>query len=366
VGRGGHCARLKWGLDDHHDTRQRGDQTVARQEGTWVSGHTCERLAQQGPLLDNLVEQGLVVGRVRTQQAGRKDRDRRTATVERTAMRFTIDPERAARHHGTAGLRELTRERVRKLRGLRIGPARAHDGDGTRQTWELADQGQRRRWVRELCQGARPVELGGSDEAGGRKRRKLHGRSSARWHGELRTSEHDDSDFDAQAAPVGEPRHRKVSAASAAPAGKPGLEEYRDQGFLQLGLGTAKVGLSPEMQTLAGVMAPAREQAVEVRAGQALHVTVEWQGCFSRCDTEVQASCSVEQAGPVLRVSSLFSRITAGPDVPCTEACQRQVAVCKTPKLKAGSYTVAFGEQSLSVRVPGPLDRTILHVAPGR
>jgi len=150
------------------------------------------------------------------------------------------------------------------------------------------------------------------------------------------------------------------------PGQRVGVHEVRSTGLLQLSIAPPKAGLSVAAQTAEALMA-GDKPAVDaiVQAGQALYVHVET-CCVDSCDRNARATCTVERTGNELRVSSLLQY--ESPDktsLACPDVSDHPWAICQIPTLDAGAYTLHFAGQSLSFRVPGTLNKTILDSAAG-
>jgi hypothetical protein len=89
-------------------------------------------------------------------------------------------------------------------------------------------------------------------------------------------------------------------------------------------------------------------------ADQPHEVKVEFNICLSSsCDELASASCTVEQSGTELKVSGKATvRSDRGPDGICSTDCIRPGAVCKTPALAAGTYTLSYAGKQTEVTVP--------------
>lgn len=71
----------------------------------------------------------------------------------------------------------------------------------------------------------------------------------------------------------------------------------------------------------------------------------------SSCDTDRESGCTVQLEGNVLRVESHLEW-TRGPGPACTDDCGIMTAVCQSPPLPAGTYTVRHGAQEMVLTVP--------------
>jgi hypothetical protein len=87
---------------------------------------------------------------------------------------------------------------------------------------------------------------------------------------------------------------------------------------------------------------------------QAQAVQVDFGLCMSSsCDTLDSASCTVEQAGTELKVSSKATVTSdAGPDTVCTTDCRMVAASCTGATIAAGTYTLVYGDMRQEVTVP--------------
>ena len=73
----------------------------------------------------------------------------------------------------------------------------------------------------------------------------------------------------------------------------------------------------------------------------------------SSCSRFANASCSVSLDGSTLTVSGSASyEQNVSPNVGCTSDCGLLQAVCETPSLPAGSYTLVFAGMQASFEVP--------------
>lgn len=83
-------------------------------------------------------------------------------------------------------------------------------------------------------------------------------------------------------------------------------------------------------------------------------VTVDFGLCMSSsCDELDSASCSVEQTGSDLKVSSKATvTSTGGPNTVCTTDCRTISATCTGPTLAAGTYTLVYGDTRQAVTLP--------------
>lgn len=99
---------------------------------------------------------------------------------------------------------------------------------------------------------------------------------------------------------------------------------------------------------------------LDVAVGQPLDVVFE-DTCLSSCYEHGKHVCSVELVGTELRVSSTLSYERVGkvcPEGGSGGGCHP--AVCSTPALAEGSYTLVYGEAKLSFAVPGKLEQFCL------
>jgi len=92
-----------------------------------------------------------------------------------------------------------------------------------------------------------------------------------------------------------------------------------------------------------------------VTKNNSLFAIVDATQCVSSsCSRNAKHTCKVVLSGNELRVTSqAHYEVHVGG--PCTEDCWPVAASCRTPKLKAGTYTVHHGDKSFSVTVPGSL-----------
>jgi hypothetical protein len=103
------------------------------------------------------------------------------------------------------------------------------------------------------------------------------------------------------------------------------------------------------------------KKPLKVAAGEQLQVVFQG-ACLSTCDHDGQHLCTVEQVGSELRLTSALSHLR-GDGEHCTEGGSTapcHPAICRTPKLAAGSYTLVYGARELAFNVPGELDRFCL------
>jgi hypothetical protein len=80
-----------------------------------------------------------------------------------------------------------------------------------------------------------------------------------------------------------------------------------------------------------------------------LHVVAA--GCEAACVDDLVQSCEVSVEGQVLRVRASFSWSERSGD--CVLICAPIKAVCTTPPLPAGQYTVALGTRTTTLTVGG-------------
>lgn len=158
----------------------------------------------------------------------------------------------------------------------------------------------------------------------------------------------------AQPAPMPPAVEPKVVAKS-----RPGIHELRDEGRLQLGLTSAKGGLSAADRAAAELMG-GKQSAQVIEAGQSLFALVQ-SSCVDSCASEISLSCTIEGQGTELHVHTLLRyELPATKDEACPDICHRELTTCETPKLEAGSYTVKFAGGSLEQKVPGALNVSVL------
>jgi hypothetical protein len=76
--------------------------------------------------------------------------------------------------------------------------------------------------------------------------------------------------------------------------------------------------------------------------------------CMSgSCDRNASGTCQVQLDGQQISVTSEFEWETNRGSDQCTADCQRTLAICATPPLPSGHYTVQHGVVMLSLNVPG-------------
>jgi len=94
--------------------------------------------------------------------------------------------------------------------------------------------------------------------------------------------------------------------------------------------------------------------------GVIVHIAYETSPCVSPdCTLDMTAQCQVFATGMTIDVRATASwtdttnQLTAGSY--CNLACWKERAVCTTPALATGSFTIHFGESSIPLDVPSQL-----------
>ncbi|GEM_PF-4549293 len=95
----------------------------------------------------------------------------------------------------------------------------------------------------------------------------------------------------------------------------------------------------------------------ELKAGAAAEVVVYPKGCMSSsCTKKHKTVCEVKGKDGKLTVTGLICLENTGGGGPCTADCNGGgFATCQTTTLKAGSYTVTLGGETVSFKVPSTL-----------
>lgn len=97
-------------------------------------------------------------------------------------------------------------------------------------------------------------------------------------------------------------------------------------------------------------LVPTEPQTYAVLESLELHVVAA--GCEAACVDDLVQSCEVSVEGQVLRVQANFSWAERSGE--CVLICAPIKAVCTTPPLAAGQYTVALGTRTTTLTVGGP------------
>lgn len=102
---------------------------------------------------------------------------------------------------------------------------------------------------------------------------------------------------------------------------------------------------------------------VSVKAGHELQFGTYAPGCAGLdCIRKVTMQCWIDVAGFTLTAHTRFS----GEEVvgsTCTTNCEATTAACNTPALKAGTYTLTYGERQTTIRVPSVLHPACIDLA---
>ena len=85
---------------------------------------------------------------------------------------------------------------------------------------------------------------------------------------------------------------------------------------------------------------------------QPITVTVSTEDCISVCVQDEVATCSVSLAGTTLTVRSELSYDEPPEGEGCIALCGSLTAVCESPPLPMGDYTIAHGDDRRSLAVP--------------
>lgn len=88
-----------------------------------------------------------------------------------------------------------------------------------------------------------------------------------------------------------------------------------------------------------------------------VHVSFDARVCFSSsCTRDPLATCEVSSTDGAIAITSLASWTDTSPSAEaCTADCGFLRASCALPSLPAGTYTVRYGGQALTLMVPSQL-----------
>lgn len=89
-------------------------------------------------------------------------------------------------------------------------------------------------------------------------------------------------------------------------------------------------------------------------AAGSLELTVVVQDCMSSsCSRGFQGACAASVDGSTIMLTSDISwEDNVGENIPCTDDCGIPMATCTLEGVADGTYTIAFGAQSLTIDLP--------------